>query len=210
MILALVTVFMGSMLAYREKILKKRLAYSTVSQISYIMFGLSLLNDFGVAGGLLHVVYHACVKVVLFLFAGVVIHQTGKTKAADLDGLGKRMPITYVCYTLVSITLVGIPPTSAFLSKMYLCLGALQTNNRVIYYGGIAVLLISALLTAGYLLTITVKGFYYEGEEDEKTSLEPSGWMLVPMILLTILAVGLGVFSKPLMNFIIPIATELI
>lgn len=210
MILALATVFMGSMLAYREKILKKRLAYSTVSQISYIMFGLSLLNDFGVAGGLLHVVYHACVKVVLFLFAGVVIHQTGKTKAADLDGLGKRMPITYVCYTLVSITLVGIPPTSAFLSKMYLCLGALQTNNRVIYYGGIAVLLISALLTAGYLLTITVKGFYYEGEEDEKTSLEPSGWMLVPMILLTILAVGLGVFSKPLMNFIIPIATELI
>ena len=224
MTLALMTVFMGSMLAYREKVLKKRLAYSTVSQISYIMFGLSLLNDFGVAGGLLHVVYHACVKVVLFLFAGVVIHQTGKTKAADLDGLGKRMPITYVCFTLVSITLVGIPPTSAFMSKMYLCLGALRTGNPVIYYTGITVLLISALLTAGYLLSITVKGFYYDekpalvemtveeemAEGTERKSLEPGACMLVPMILLTILAVGLGIFTRPLMEFIVPLATELL
>ena len=222
MTLALMTVFMGSMLAYREKVLKKRLAYSTVSQISYIMFGLSLLNGFGVAGGLLHVVYHACVKVVLFLFAGVVIHQTGKTKVADLDGLGKKMPVTYVCFTLVSITLVGIPPTSAFMSKFYLCIGALYTGNPVIYYTGIAVLLVSALLTAGYLLSITVKGFYYgekpdlvEGKEmKEQTkrtgSLEPGACMLVPMILLTILAVGLGIFTRPLLEFIVPLATELL
>ena len=238
MILSLMTVFMGSMLAYREKVLKKRLAYSTVSQISYILFGLSLLNDFGVTGGLLHVVYHACVKVVLFLFAGVVIHQTGKTKVADLDGLGKRMPITYVCFTLVSVTLVGIPPTSAFMSKLYLCIGALQTGMPAVYYMGIAILLISALLTAGYLLSITVKGFYYEekpvAEEtlhedgtaklleetlheegtvkvsEKNRSLEPGACMLVPMILLTILAVGLGLFTKPLMDYIVPLAAELL
>lgn len=217
MVLSLMTVFMGSMLAYREKILKKRLAYSTVSQISYIMFGLSLLNSLGVTGGLLHIVYHACVKVVLFLFAGVIIRKTGKTKVADLDGLGKRMPVTYVCFTLVSITLVGIPPTSAFMSKMYLCLGALQTNTPVIYYTGITVLLISALLTAGYLLSITVRGFYYEEKPKDsdtlahgKEKLEPGACMLVPMILLTALAVGFGVFSKPLMECIVPIAKELL
>ncbi len=217
MVLSLMTIFMGSMLAYREKILKKRLAYSTVSQISYIMFGLSLLNSLGVTGGLLHVIYHACVKVVLFLFAGVILKKAGKTQVEELYGLGKRMPAAYVCFTLVSITLVGIPPTSAFMSKMYLCLGAFQTNTPVIYYTGISVLLVSALLTAGYLLSITVRGFYYEeplsgsgapafGEERRK----PDAWMLVPMILLTALAVLFGVFSNPVMECIVPIAKELL
>lgn len=221
MILALVTVFMGSMLAYKEKNLKKRFAYSTVSQISYILFGLSTLNGYGLMGGYLHVVFHAFVKACLFMFAGVVIHQTGKTRVADMDGLGKRMPITYVCFTLVSITLVGIPPTSAFMSKLYLCRGALSTSITWVYCVGIGVLLISALLTAGYLLSITVRGFYYHEPESEKgteiltegkrsRSLEPDGYMLAPIIVLTVLAIGLGLYMQPLMEFLLGFINDLV
>lgn len=236
MILSLVTVFMGSMLAYREKVLKKRLAYSTVSQISYILFGLSTLNGYGLLGGYMHVIFHALVKACLFLFAGVVIHQTGKTRVADIDGLGKRMPVTYVCFTLVSITLVGIPPTSAFMSKLYLCRGALNTSIPWVYYTGIGVLMLSALLTAGYLLSITVRGFYYpavcefappDGEvfmdADEAAQAgrqvaagkrrhvsEPAGVMLAPMILLTALAIGLGLYLQPLMEFLMSFIPDLV
>ncbi|MDE5966061.1 MAG: proton-conducting membrane transporter [Lachnospiraceae bacterium] len=212
MILALATVFMGSMLAYREKILKKRLAYSTVSQISYILFGLSLMNGYGLLGGCLHVVFHSIVKTVLFLFSGVIIHQTGETSVAGLDGLGRRMPVTYVCFTLVSITLVGIPPTSAFMSKLYLCMGAAQSSQPWIVYTGITVLLVSALLTAGYLLSITVKGFYdsTEKKHDSSGSLEPGWYMLAPMVILTVLALGLGLYTQPLMEFLMSFITKLV
>lgn len=228
MILSLATIFMGSMLAYREKILKKRLAYSTVSQISYILFGLSTLNGYGLLGGYMHVIFHALVKAALFLFAGVVIHQTGKTRVADMDGLGRHMPVTYACFTLVSITLTGIPPTSAFMSKLYLCRGALNTSIPWIYYTGIAVLMISALLTAGYLLSITIKGYYYpavcefhphqgiaEGEEPvaakkKRSFLEPGSCMLVPVIILTVLAIGLGLYVQPLMEFLMSFIPDLV
>lgn len=216
-VLSLVTVFMGSMLAYREKVLKKRLAYSTVSQLSYIMFGLSVLNGYGLIGAYLHVVFHAFVKTALFLFAGAVIHQTGKTKVAELDGLGKRMPVMYVCFTLVSITLVGIPPTSAFISKLYLFRGAIKTGSPVIYYVGMAVLLISALLTAGYLLSITVKGFYYPAvcdfdtdKKKKKRSLEPDAYMMVPVIILTVLAIGMGLYTQPFLEFLMDLVTEIV
>ncbi len=210
-ILSLATVFMGSMLAYREKILKKRLAYSTVSQVSYILFGLSLMNGYSLLGGYMHVVFHAIVKTALFLFAGVVIHQTGQTEVKNLSGLGKKMPVTFVCFTLLSITLVGIPPTSAFMSKLYLCMGAVTGGQPVIYYTGIGVLLVSALLTAGYLLSITVKGFYYPAVvELPSHSLEPGGFMLAPLILFTLLAIGMGLYLQPFMEFLMGFLTQLV
>ena len=92
-VLALATVFAGSMLAYKEKVLKKRLAYSTVSQVSYVLFGLFLLNATGFAGALLQMVFHAVVKNLLFLSAGAIIYKTGKTDVRQLTGIGKEMPI---------------------------------------------------------------------------------------------------------------------
>ena len=126
--LTLITVFMGSMLAYREKVMKKRLAYSTVSQISYILFGLALLNPEAMTGSLLHVVFHACIKSCLFLSAGAVIYKTGKTRVDELTGIGKEMPVTIWCYTFASLALVGIPPASGFISKWYLAGGSLESG----------------------------------------------------------------------------------
>ena len=165
--LTLVTVFMGSMLAYKEDVLKKRMAWSTVSQVSYVLFGLSLMHPVAFVGAILHVVFHSLVKDTLFLAAGAVIMKTGRTRVTELAGIGKAMPVTMWCFTLVSITLIGIPPTSAFVSKWYLAVGALATEIPVVRWLGPAVLLVSALLTAGYLLTIAIQGFLPDKSEQD-------------------------------------------
>lgn len=207
MILSLITVFLGSMLAYREKVLKKRLAYSTVSQASYILFGLSLLQAQAATGALLHVVFHAIIKSCLFLFAGAVIFKTGKTRVEELRGVGKEMPVTLWCYTFASAALIGIPPASGFISKWHLALGALDSGIPVFSWLGPVVLLISALLTAGYLLPITLHGFL-PGADYDYTGLkkkEPRLAMLLPIALLAALAVVFGLFPTALTDEILRI-----
>ena len=202
--LTLITVFMGSMLAYREKVMKKRLAYSTVSQISYILFGLALLNPEAMIGSLLHVVFHACIKSCLFLSAGAIIYKTGKIRVDELTGIGKEMPVTIWCYTFASLALVGIPPASGFISKWYLAGGSLESGIPVFSWLGPVVLLVSALLTAGYLLPITIRGFLpgadydYEGLQKK----EPSGVMVIPLLILAGLSVLLGTFPNPLIHYL--------
>lgn len=199
MALALITVFMGSLLAYREPVLKKRLAYSTVSQVSYILLGLAALSPAGFAGALLHVAFHGVTKCGLFLTAGIFLCCCGKTKVEELSGIGRRMPAVLWCWTLLSLALIGIPPTCGFVSKWYLAQGALEAGLGAWGYVGAAVLLISALLTAGYLLPIVAGGFF-PGEEgagvSEDTAAEgyqkPGAAMLVPLLLLAALSLGMG------------------
>lgn len=203
-VLTLITVFMGSMLAYREKVMKKRLAYSTVSQVSYILFGLALLQPEAFTGSILHVVFHAVIKSTLFMCAGAIIYKTGKTNVDELRGIGKEMPVTIWCYTFASLALIGIPPASGFISKWYLAIGSLQSGIRVFAWLGPVILLISALLTAGYLLPITIQGFLPGADYDYKKlrKREPVKMMVVPLVILAALAVLLGVFPNPLTNYI--------
>lgn len=204
MSLALLTVFIGSMLAYKESVLKKRLAYSTVSQVSYILFGLALMNPIAMTGALLHVVFHAFIKSTLFLVAGAIIYQTGRTKVEQLSGIGKEMPVTIWCFTIVSLGLIGIPPLSGFISKWYLAIGSLQSEIMVYAWLGPVILLVSALLTAGYLLPITIKGFLPGNEFDytQVKKLEPSKLMVIPIMILTILTALLGIMPNGLIQYI--------
>ncbi|MBR4342662.1 MAG: proton-conducting membrane transporter [Lachnospiraceae bacterium] len=194
--LSLLTVFLGSMMAYTEKVMKKRFAYSTVSQVSYVLFGLSLLNAQGFTGAMLHVVFHSVIKDGLFLVAGAIIVYTGIKNVDELKGIGKRMPTVIWCFTFFALALVGIPPASGFVSKWYLCLGAVEGDFGVIRFLGPAVLLISALLTAGYLLPITINGFFPGNDFDysncKKCKVSPL--MIVPLVLLAIAAVAFGIF----------------
>ena len=228
MSLSLLTVFMGSMLAYREKVFKKRLAYSTISQVSYILFGLSLLTPTGMTGALLHVVFHACVKCALFLTAGIFIFRTGKTRVDEYTGIGKRMKVTLWCYTFASLALIGIPPFSGFTSKWYLAQGALQSETGIFRILGPVILLLSALLTAGYLLPITMKGFLpgvggqnaenlteetgtppadrMQRETDDGRSAEKMDKMSAALLVLTILTVLLGIWPNPLIQYAAKIA----
>lgn len=201
--IALLTVFMGSSMAFREKLLKKRLAYSTVSQVSYILFGLFLMNQTAMQGALLHVICHSVVKDGLFLCAGAIIYKTHHTRVDELTGIGKEMPVVLWCYTLCSLALIGIPPMCGFMSKWYLAIGSLESGIPVINWLGPVVLLISALLTAAYLLPITIKGFFpgsgYDYSKTEKK--EPSLFMLIPLLILAVLA-AFTVFPQPFMNLI--------
>ena len=210
--LTLVTVFMGSMLAYREPLLKKRLAYSTVSQVSYVLFGLACLNPVAFSGAILHVVAHSTIKNCLFLCAGAIIHQTGKTYVRDLRGIGKQMPITIWCWTIASLGLIGIPPTGGFVSKWQLATGAMGAGIGAFGIVGPVVLIISALLTAAYLLQLTINGFF-PGSDYDYASLEnkePGKLMTVPMIVLAVGVVLCGVLAQPLTNVIASAAAAIL
>ena len=194
--LALLTVFMGSMMAYRQDVLKKRLAYSSVSQISYVLTGLFLLTEQGVQGGLLQVLFHACVKICLFLCAGSMIFHTGKTKVSEFLGIGKTMPVTLWSFTIASLSLIGIPPAAGFVSKWYLAAGALDSALPVMNWLVPVVLLVSALLTAAYLLPVTIRGFF-PGKDfaasAERSDGIPEFWL--PLVILAGMSLLLGIFG---------------
>ena len=204
LVLSIVTIFMDSMLAYKEKLLKKRLAYSTVSNVSYVVFGLMLMCPVGFMGALLQVVFHAVAKNILFLCAGAIIYKTHKTYVSELKGIGKEMPIVMWTFALASLSLIGIPPTSGFVSKWYLAQGGLLPQSGTLGLVGVAVLMVSALLTAGYLMSIVVNGFF-PGKDFDYASLqkkEPNYLMTVPLVLLSIAVVGFGMMPEPLMQAI--------
>lgn len=202
--LSLTTVLMGSTLAFKEKVLKKRLAYSTISQVSYVLFGLFVMNQTAFTGAMLHIVSHSVIKDVLFLSAGAIIYKTHKTNVTELRGIGKEMPIVIWCFTIVSLSLIGIPPLGGFVSKFYLAVGSLEAGAPIFAWLGPVILLISALLTAGYLFTITIMGFF-PGEDYDYSKLEskePTLCMTVPLVVLTIVAILVGLYPKPLLSLI--------
>lgn len=208
MTLALITVFMGSMLAYMEKVFKKRLAYSTVSQVSYVLFGIACLNPLALIGALLHVIFHSVLKTTLFLNAGTVIYGTEKHHVEDLKGIGRALPVTMVTFTVAALGLVGIPPVCGFVSKWYLCLGSLELTGsigtKVFGYLGVAILLVSALLTAGYLLSITIAAFFpgeeFEGYPELLEGKKVKKTMVGVMVVLAVIACAIGIFSQPIYN----------
>jgi len=154
-------------------------------------------------GAVCHVIFHAIIKTGLFLFSGIVIHETGKKYADELTGVGKRMPIVWWSFTLMSLSLIGIPPAAGFISKWNLCIGALEADIGIFSYAGPALLLISALLTAGYLLPITINGFLpgkdFKGETEK---IKVSLWMLVPVVILGLMSIIPGIFPKPLTDIL--------
>ena len=148
--LTVLTIFLGSMLAFREKVMKKRLAYSTVSQTSYILAGIYILTN--PTGSFLHIIFHSVIKNLLFLCAGAVIVKTGRTKVAEWKGLGRQMPFTMTAFTIGGLALVGIPPLAGFVSKWHIATTALGSGTPYFSYIVPVILLVSALLTAGYLM----------------------------------------------------------
>ena len=204
LILSVITIFMGSMLAYKEKLLKKRLAYSTVSNVSYVVFGLMLLCPAGFMGALLQVVFHAVAKNILFLCAGAIIYKTHKTYVHELKGIGKEMPVVMWTFAFAALSLIGIPPTAGFVSKWYLAQGGLLPEMGVVGLVGVVMLMVSALLTAGYLMSIVTNAFFPGNDFDYATLKvkEPNYLMTVPLVLLAAAVVVLGIMPGSLQNVI--------
>ena len=207
--LALITVFMGSMMAFGEDVMKKRFAYSTVSQVSYVLLGVFLMNETAMLGALLHAAYHSIIKNGLFLCAGSIIFWTHREKVSEMKGLGRSMPVTFGCLTIFSLGLVGIPPFAGFLSKWYLAAGSLSSGLGALSWLAPAVLLLSALLTAGYLFPIAIHGFFPAKGEDTVSGEEGSALMLGPIAVLAALVILTGVFASPLADALAAVAATL-
>ena len=196
MCLAMLTILMGSTMAFREKIVKKRLAYSTISQISYIMLALSLLTEDGLRGGLMQLISHMSAKGCLFLCAGVFIVVLDAHRVEELKGSGKRLPVTMWCFMIAALSLVGIPPMGGFVSKWKIAAAALTGAPGIFTVLSPVVLLISALLTAGYLFPVVVDAFFPGKDfEGEGTFAEPGILMDGAMIALCITALLAGLFG---------------
>ena len=191
--MALLTIFTGSMLALREKVLKKRMAYSTISNVSYVLFGLFTFTKAGIVGALLQVVFHALAKDALFLCAGSIIFAAGKTRVDELKGIGRQMPVTMWCFAFASLSLIGIPPLGGFVAKWYLAGGALA-GGTTLGVVGLTVLMVSALLTAFYLLPIVAAAFFPGRDFEAGEKCEVANTMLVPQLVLAGLTLVLGMF----------------
>ena len=207
--LSLLTVLIGSAQALRQKHIKRRLAYSTVSQISYILFGLFMLNDLALQGAMLHTVFHSVMKTCLFLCAGAVMVYGRTADVDEMIGVGKTMPVTLWCFTIAGIGLIGIPPLSGFLSKWVLAQGAVQSGMNVFSWLGPVILLVSALLTAGYILPVSITAFFPGKQTDVLAAREAPAGMLWPLITLAGLTLLLGLYSVPLRDAITAIAQSL-
>ncbi len=206
MALALITVIMGSVMAFNQDNLKRRLAFSTVSQVSYVLFGISILNPVALLGAFLHIIFHATIKVLLFLGAGAIIYKTGITSTKDLLGIGKKMPLNMFCFAVAALGLVGIPPLSGFISKWYLATGAVQADIPVFSWLGPILLLTSAIFTAVYLFTPVIDGFS-GGEDTGKKDVNIT--MAIPLITLAIITFVTGVYITPISNFLTSICSTL-
>jgi multicomponent Na+:H+ antiporter subunit D len=211
MALAMFTIIYGSSKAVKETHIKRRLAFSTVSNLSYIIFGVTIMTPLGLVGALCHMICHAVMKICSFLCAGAFMHQTGKSHVYEMDGMGRKMPIVFGCMTISAIGLTGVPGFAGFISKWYLANAAVEGGN-VLSYVGIVALLISALLTAIYMLGIVARAFFPKQGFDYNTisNLKDPTWkMCVPLIVCAIGTFLLGIYSKPLIQFLSDIATGL-
>jgi multicomponent Na+:H+ antiporter subunit D len=185
-ILAAFTIIVASMVALRQDNIKSRLAYSTISQLSYIVLAVSLLSDKAVIGSIMHIVAHGFAKITLFFWAGAIYVASHKTKVSELNGIAKSMPLTMFAFTIGAISMIGFPPMGGFVSKWYIANGGVESGNLWI----LIVLLVSALLNAGYFVPIFIRAYFNKAEEDGHNE-EASPFMVVPMLLTAILTIVL-------------------
>lgn len=203
MAVVMFTIVYGCSRAVKETHLKRRLAYSTISNLSYILFGAVIMTPLGMVGALSHMVFHAFMKICSFFCAGAVMHQTDKHYVHELDGMGRKMPWVFGIFTVSALALMGVPGLAGFISKWNLAHAAVESGN-VLSYFGIGCLLVSALLTAIYMLSIVVRVFFPPENFDYnkiKEVRDPNWKMLLPLMVFAVMIVVFGLFSSSFVKF---------
>ena len=207
--LASITIVFGSTMAVREHHFKRRLAYSTVSNLSYIVLAASLMTAAGLAAGLSHMLFHALIKITLFYCAGAVLVKTGRTQVESLRGLHRAMPFVCAVYTVGALALMGTPGLPGFVSKWLIGSAAIE-RGQVMGYVGLAALLISAVLTAIYLMSVAFSMYFRPLEEGGGVSAgvpcDPSWKMKLPLLVLIAAILLCGLFSNPIVERLTAIA----
>jgi multicomponent Na+:H+ antiporter subunit D len=213
LILAAITMILGSVVALVQVELKRLLAFSSVAQIGHVLLGIGLAVPLGLAGATLQIVAHGIAKGALFLVAGCFIAKLGRKYISELQGIGREMPLTFLAFTFASLSIIGIPPFIGFFSKWLLALGALDASqvsiSPVTAYVIVGIIILSGLLTALYYLPIIVRGWFlpakvsepvvetsFNGAQVEESpgKLELSGWLLAPTLVLGLATLVFGIY----------------
>ncbi len=196
--IAAITIIVGSLIALSQDELKRRLAFSTISQLSYIVLGVSLLSEKGIIGSMCHIAMHAFGKITLFFCAGGIAVATGIKHISKMKGIGRRMPFTMGAFFVGALSVIGLPPTGGFFSKWYMVLGTLEAHQISM----LIVLLVSSLLNAAYFLPIVYNAFFCPDEESlfESGINEAPLWCLVPTIICAVLSILLFFYPDIFLN----------
>jgi multicomponent Na+:H+ antiporter subunit D len=196
--IAAFTVIVASLIALSQDELKRRLAFSTIGQLSYIVLGIALLSPKGMIGGMIHIAMHAVGKITLFFCAGAIAVATGKKYISQMVGIGRRMPVTMIAFFIGSLSVIGLPPCGGFISKWNLVLGTLEADQMLMLY----VLLGSSLLNAAYFLPIVYRAFFCTPEESmfENTIQEAPIWCVAPLVLTAFGSIVLFFYPEPFLK----------
>jgi multicomponent Na+:H+ antiporter subunit D len=200
----MLTIIIASLIAMTKTDLKARLAYSTVSQLSYIILGVALLSRSGIIGGLFHIPAHAVSKITLFFCAGAIFAMTGKKDIRDMGGLGLQIPWVFAAFGLAALSMIGVPPVGGFVSKWYLALGTLEIHSRILLAG----VLLSSLLNAAYFIEVIVRAFYGRPSTNAPItcahgSSPVTAFMLAALLATAALSVILGIWPDTVISLIV-------
>ena len=190
------TILVASILALAQDNLKRRLAYSTVGHLSYIVLAAALIDPQAFVGGVLHITTHASMKITLFFVAGAIYAHAHREKISELDGIGRAMPWTMSAFAVASIGLAGLPPVNGFESKWFIGTGAASSGQEL----ALVVLLISGILNAAYLFPIVYRAFMRDSEQYEGMG-EASPLMVVPLVGTAALSLLNGIWPNLLVRF---------
>lgn len=200
---AAATLILASLVALRQDNLKLRLAYSTVSQLAYVVLGAALANRWGILGGSMHIAMHAFGKITLFFCAGAIYVATHKTEVSDMRGIGRVMPVTTFAFLLGSLSIIGLPPFGGSWSKWYLALGAADAQQVAL----VAVLMISSLLNVAYLMPVVVRGFFCAPPEPGTPAVKEAPMLcVVPLCITAVGCLVLFLLADEIYNLLVPIA----
>ncbi|WP_282610170.1 monovalent cation/H+ antiporter subunit D family protein [Pelagibius sp. Alg239-R121] len=189
------TIVMASVYALTRDDLKARLAYSTVSQLSYIVLGAALLSPSGIVGGVAHIPAHALSKITLFFCAGSIYCASRRRKISDMAGIGRRLPWTMAAFFVGSLGMIGVPPSGGFISKWYLVLGAVEAQSIVF----LVVLLVSAVLNAAYFLPVSYTAFFVREKDNQNMEVAADDireipLVTVPLVVTAVFSLAMGVY----------------
>lgn len=197
--IAAFTVITSSLIALSQNNLKRRLAFSTVGQLSYIILGASLATPMGVVGAMTHIAMHAFGKITLFFCAGAIYVATGKKYISDMVGIGKKMPLTMIAFFIGSLSVIGLPPAGGLISKWYMVNGAIQADKVWV----LGVYLVSTLLNAAYFLPFVYKAFFCTKEESQfdDARKEPPFFAVLPPLITAAVCILLFFMPELFLNF---------
>lgn len=193
------TILTASVIAMTKDNLKARLAYSTVSQLSYIILGVALLTPHGIEGGLIHIVNHAFSKITLFFCAGAIYIAAHKKLISEMSGLGRTMPFTFGAFAIASLSMIGAPPVAGFVTKWYLLVGSMEAHQ----IGILLILIASTVLNVAYFAPVTYTAFFGKRPEGAETGIKEAPLsMLIPILIAVTISVILGIYPNFMMQFV--------